>query len=208
MNERNGIILVILCLTYTFQLFGITDSIPVPKNEEKGIFKNTVSKLPAEKKHELLQYLHQMNNNLDEAIISSFENLSDKDKAYVINYLNLLEQGKEEKALRTTAEWSSSEVDFGNVEEGQKVSHQFLVTNTGEVPLMFKDARSSCGCTVPEFPSYPIPPNQSTKITVEFDSKNKHGLVKQSVIIYDNSRPNLRKILKIRANVIPAKKEE
>lgn len=192
-----------MCISSIFQLAANTDSIP--QTEKESILKTTVTKLPAQKKHQLLQYLHQMNNNLDDAILKGFENLSADEKEYALRYLTLLGEGKEEKAMRTTSEWSTNEVDFGDIKEGEKVSHQFLVTNTGEVPLIIRDARSSCGCTVPAIPSYPIPPQQSAMISVEFDSKNKHGLVKQSVIIYDNSRPNLRKILKIRANVIANK---
>ncbi|MBK7343471.1 MAG: DUF1573 domain-containing protein [Saprospiraceae bacterium] len=47
---------------------------------------------------------------------------------------------------------------FGTVNEGDIVTTNFSFTNTGPVALILFDAKSSCGCTVPEIPKEPIPP--------------------------------------------------
>ena len=42
--------------------------------------------------------------------------------------------------------------DFGEVKEGEKVSYSFEFENIGNKSLVIKDARSTCGCTIPEKP--------------------------------------------------------
>jgi len=49
-------------------------------------------------------------------------------------------------------EFEESEFDFGTIEQGTAVEHIFKFKNTGEAPLVIVDAKSSCGCTVPEKP--------------------------------------------------------
>ena len=50
--------------------------------------------------------------------------------------------------------------DFGRVNEGEYVRHSFVFVNEGVVPLVISDARSTCGCTVPEWPKDLIQPGQ------------------------------------------------
>ncbi len=40
--------------------------------------------------------------------------------------------------------------DFGKITQGEKVSHSFAFTNTGNKNLIISNAQGSCGCTVPE----------------------------------------------------------
>ena len=41
--------------------------------------------------------------------------------------------------------------DFGEVNEGEKLEHVFLIKNTGEANLVISSAKTSCGCTVENF---------------------------------------------------------
>lgn len=79
--------------------------------------------------------------------------------------------------------------DFGVVNDGEKVSHTYNFTNTGNEPLILSDAKGSCGCTVPKWPREPIAPGASSQITVEFDSKNKAGKRNQKVTVTSNTNP-------------------
>ncbi|HAD11712.1 MAG TPA: hypothetical protein DCF33_04650, partial [Saprospirales bacterium] len=54
--------------------------------------------------------------------------------------------------------FDEKDFDFGTVNEGDVVEHTFRFTNTGKIPLTILKCRSSCGCTVPEWPEAPIPP--------------------------------------------------
>jgi hypothetical protein len=79
--------------------------------------------------------------------------------------------------------------NFGEVLEGEKVSHSFVFTNTGDNDLVISNARGSCGCTVPEWPKEPIAPGKTGKIDVVFNSKGKPGNAIKSVTVNANTEP-------------------
>lgn len=80
--------------------------------------------------------------------------------------------------------------DFGEVAEGQMVSHVFKFTNTGSVPLLINNAQSTCGCTIPEWPRNPIPPGGEGEIKVAFNTKEKHDFQEKPVTISANTYPS------------------
>jgi len=85
--------------------------------------------------------------------------------------------------------FEETEFDFGDVDEGAMVEHVFRFTNTGKIPLLISDARSTCGCTVPLWPKEPIAPGQGGEIKIKFDTKDKTGLQKKPVTITANTYP-------------------
>lgn len=104
----------------------------------------------------------------------------------------------------TTLEFQDNGVyDFGQVDEGDIVTHTFTFTNTGDEPLIISDAKGSCGCTVPAKPIYPIMPGETASITVQFNSKNKRGIRNQKVTLTANTQP-AQTFLYLKGEVIPA----
>ena len=89
----------------------------------------------------------------------------------------------------TTIEFEESEFDFGTIDEGEKVSHTYKFTNTGSEPLIIKDAKGSCGCTVPSWPKDPVAPGATGEMLVEFNSKGKAGSQNKRVTITSNTNP-------------------
>lgn len=75
----------------------------------------------------------------------------------------------------TSIEYPSAVYDFGNIDEGEKVTHEFEFKNTGNEPLVIANCKASCGCTVPDWPRDPIPTGGTGKIKVQFDSSGKGG---------------------------------
>src|SRR5690606_29412238 len=59
--------------------------------------------------------------------------------------------------------------DFGTIDQGTNVEHVFKFKNTGEAPLMIVNAKSSCGCTIPEYTKEPIAPGASGEMLVKFN---------------------------------------
>lgn len=104
---------------------------------------------------------------------------------------------------KTTMEFAEMEHDFGNINEGDKVSHVFKFKNTGKEPLIIASAKGSCGCTVPEYPKEPIAPGAEGQIHVEFNSKGKPNKQTKTVTINANTDPNPTR-LTIKADVKPA----
>lgn len=100
--------------------------------------------------------------------------------------------------------FESEEHDFGIIEEGTVVTHEFVFTNSGKAPLVITNAQGSCGCTVPEYPRDPVMPGQKGVIKVSFDSSNRAGRQDKTVTLTANTIPNT-KILKITSEVVSKK---
>lgn len=96
------------------------------------------------------------------------------------------------------------EFDFGTVNEGQIVEHTFKFTNTGKVPLTVLRARSSCGCTIPEWPEEPIPPGGTGEIKAKFNTDGKIREQKKSITVTANTYPNDSKVV-LKGVVTPVK---
>lgn len=78
---------------------------------------------------------------------------------------------------------------YGEVEEGTIVTHAFKFTNIGKAPLMISNAKSTCGCTVPEWPKEPIPVGGEGEIFVKFDTKKKEAYQTKPIFIQANTHP-------------------
>ncbi|EKF54251.1 hypothetical protein I215_13467 [Galbibacter marinus] len=94
-----------------------------------------------------------------------------------------------------------TEHDFGNIAQGQEVEHVFKFTNTGDAPLIVTDARSSCGCTVPEKPEQPVAPGETGEILVKYNGSGRNGISKTVTITANTA--NGTEQLKIKAFVEP-----
>ena len=98
--------------------------------------------------------------------------------------------------------FEQEEHNFGQIRDGDIVSHTFRFTNSGEAPLIISKATAACGCTVPQWPKQPIPVGGSGEIQVQFDSSNKPGMQNKVVTITSNTESKVKKLL-IRAQVNP-----
>lgn len=99
------------------------------------------------------------------------------------------QQPEVDPATAANIVFAKNEVNFGTIEEGEKVEHIFEFENTSANPLTISNARGSCGCTVPEWPREPIAPGETGEIKVKFDSKGKKGTQKTTVTITANTAP-------------------
>lgn len=93
-------------------------------------------------------------------------------------------------------------IDFGDLTQGDKVSHTFQLTNTGNAPLIISNVAATCGCTVPSWPKEPIAPGKTAEIQVSFNSTGKMGKQNSVVRIYSNASEPIEKVSLI-SNVIP-----
>lgn len=97
--------------------------------------------------------------------------------------------------------FTESSVNFGDLTQGDKVSHTFQLKNTGTAPLIISNVAATCGCTVPSWPKDPIAPGQSAEIQVSFNSAGKVGAQNSVVRIYSNASEPIEKVSLI-SNVI------
>lgn len=98
-------------------------------------------------------------------------------------------------------EFAETEFDFGTIDQGTAVEHKFSFTNTGDAPLVIVDAKSSCGCTVPEFTREPVAPGATGDMLVKFNGSGKNQ-VSKTVTITANTATG-KETIKIKAFVNP-----
>lgn len=80
--------------------------------------------------------------------------------------------------------------NFGQVEWKHPVVADYIITNTGDKPLVMSNVTVSCDCTEVNWTKTPIAPGASGTISVTFDAKML-GRFEKSVGIYSNSEPSL-----------------
>ena len=90
--------------------------------------------------------------------------------------------------------------DYGTIEKGADGQCYFVFTNTGNEPLIIEKATSSCGCTVPNPPRYPILTGQKDSISVKYDTKRLGGINK--TITVTSNASNSPVTLQITGNVV------
>ena len=91
--------------------------------------------------------------------------------------------------------------DFGDILQGDPVSYDFIIKNTGEGPLLIVSARAGCSCTVPKKPDHPINPGSEDVIRVQYDAK-RIGEFKKTITLTTNVRNSDKKQLIITGNVV------
>jgi hypothetical protein len=97
--------------------------------------------------------------------------------------------------------FSETIYDFGTINQGEAQEHVFSFTNTGEADLVIVDAKSSCGCTVPQYPKTPIAPGESGEMLVKFNGSGKNQ-VSKTVTITANTQKG-KEMISIKAFVTP-----
>ncbi len=98
--------------------------------------------------------------------------------------------------------FENREHDFGTIQSGAAQETIFKFTNTGNAPLIITDAKSSCGCTVPEYPkNTPIAPGETGELLVKFNGSGQNQVIK-TITVTANTEKNTE-ILRIKAFVTP-----
>ncbi|MBX2814420.1 MAG: DUF1573 domain-containing protein [Saprospiraceae bacterium] len=90
-------------------------------------------------------------------------------------------------------------LDYGEIEKGADPLRKFVFTNTGMEPLVIKNAKGSCGCTVPTVPQEPIMPGEQAEIEVRYDT-NRIGPFTKTVTLTTNM-PKEKVVLTIKGKV-------
>ncbi len=111
----------------------------------------------------------------------------------------------QEAGSAAVIEFKEKSIDFGDITQGDKVSHTFELTNTGSTPLIISNVAATCGCTVPNWPKDPIAPGKTAEIEVSFNSAGKMGKQNSVVRIYSNASEPIEKVSLI-SNVLPKTK--
>lgn len=66
--------------------------------------------------------------------------------------------------------WGATIHDFGKIDQGKPVVHEFTFTNTGSTPLVISNVRGSCGCTVTDYTKEPVAPGKTGIVKSTFNA--------------------------------------
>ncbi|HQI41749.1 MAG: hypothetical protein B6D44_10600 [Ignavibacteriales bacterium UTCHB2] len=98
--------------------------------------------------------------------------------------------------------------DFGNITQGDIVSHTFILSNNGGDLLKITDVRASCGCTAANPTKRELKPGESSNLEVTFNSKGRKGPQVKTVNVTTNDPDRKDILLTIKCNIIePVVKE-
>ncbi len=109
-------------------------------------------------------------------------------KLYVIasisQYFPVMTKTDSLKAPRINFDKSTH--NFGTIRQGDIVSTNFEMSNTGKSDLIIYKTKASCGCTASELEKSVLKPGEKTNLKVTFNSAGKSGEDSKSVSIYTN----------------------
>lgn len=77
--------------------------------------------------------------------------------------------------------------NFGLVKQGKVVKIEYFFENTGSTPLIISNIETTCGCTVADFPHYPIRPRDTGMILLTFNTKEKYDKQDRTVEVISNA---------------------
>ncbi|ETN97007.1 Protein of unknown function [Zhouia amylolytica] len=135
------------------------------------------------------------------SIVSCKDNATNKIKS---ENVDIAAQRDEDAKKLPVMTFEKTEHDFGNIVQGTPVETKFKFTNTGDAPLIITDAKSSCGCTVPEKPKDPIAPGETGELLVKFNGSGSNQVTKTITVTANTANGN--ETLRIKAFVTPKDK--
>lgn len=94
------------------------------------------------------------------------------------------------------------EFKFGKINQGEKVEHIYVLTNSGKSDLHIRKVKASCGCTAVQPEKRVIAPGESVDIKTVFNSAGKVGNQNKTVTIITNDPKKSKMILWVKGEVV------
>jgi hypothetical protein len=100
-------------------------------------------------------------------------------------------------------EWAQQEADLGPVKQGAEAVHAFRFTNVGTQPLLIREVKPSCGCTLVDWPRQFIQPGQKGEVRVRYRaSPDLAGEELRHVTVLANTEPGFTHLY-LKARIVP-----
>jgi hypothetical protein len=91
--------------------------------------------------------------------------------------------------------------DFGTVNIGTMVKHDYVFTNTGNATLVLTDVHPYCGCTVAGNWTKEVAPGQTGVIPIQFDTSGRAGTIDKMVKVTSNAKTQPSLDLKLHGQI-------
>lgn len=96
--------------------------------------------------------------------------------------------------------WKEDQFNFGDIEKGKPVSHEFTFKNTTKQTVLITNVKASCGCTATNYTKTPIKPGEMGTVTATYNAASP-GPFHKTVTVTTNDT-DVNKILTIKGKVI------
>jgi hypothetical protein len=128
---------------------------------------------------------------------------------FFFSFLNAQSEKVLAEGKKTTAYFKVKDpkFNFGFVKQGTVVKIEYDFQNTGTEPLIISNIEVSCGCTVADFPHYPIKPGESSIVLITFNTKEKYDRQDRTVEVISNAANSPTK-LRFKGVVLENKSEK
>jgi len=93
----------------------------------------------------------------------------------------------QEKNGKPFIKFGETKYNFGFVKQGDVVKIEYAFKNTGSEPLIISKIEVTCGCTVADFPHYPLKAGEEGIILITFDTKEKYDRQDRTVEVISNA---------------------
>jgi uncharacterized cupredoxin-like copper-binding protein len=92
--------------------------------------------------------------------------------------------------------------DFGDIKQGETVSHTFVLSNNGGDLLKITNVQAACGCTAAIPEKNEIAPGESTNLPVKFNSAGRMGKQVKTVKVFTNDPQTPEITISISCNIV------
>ncbi len=106
---------------------------------------------------------------------------------FILNYFSAIAQTTNAKTDSAVLSFKEKIYDFGNVKQGESVTHEFKFKNTGNKPLVISDVVKGCGCTTARWTPEPVLPGGEGSVWATFNSNIGYGHIMKPLHIYSNA---------------------
>ena len=114
------------------------------------------------------------------------------------------EEGKRVKG-NAVITFTQTKYDYGKIPFRGDGDCEFPFRNTGTEPLIIIFAKSTCGCTIPDWTVLPIKAGEQGIIKVNYDTRQA-GTFNKSIYVYSNANNGVQRLY-IRGTVNPYDEE-
>lgn len=107
--------------------------------------------------------------------------------------------------MQKTLRFIPESIDFGTIrEEDGKQSRSVKAINISDSSTFIISARTSCGCSVAEYPEQTLAPGDTTEISITYDPVNRPGKFLKTAKIFTGDE-RVGNSFKIKGTVIPSR---
>lgn len=108
-----------------------------------------------------------------------------------------------EKELANAPKIEFEEVnkDFGTVDEGDEIKHEFVFRNTGKSNLIIRKIRASCGCTTAAPKVSVLEPGKKTSLSASFRTRGFSGRQTKTITVISNDPEHPKMVLRLSGTV-------